>query len=95
VAGGVFSAGADRLFAPGRRGVPHVIAPGCVDMVNFHSMASVPVNLKAQKRHFYEWNANVVLMRTNREELQQIVGVHLCVVSLRASFSFVRPVYTH
>src|SRR6202035_98531 len=32
--GGVFSAGPERLDAPGRRGLPHLIAPGCVDMVN-------------------------------------------------------------
>src|SRR5271170_4657707 len=33
--GGVFSAGPDRLDGPGRRAVPHLIVPGCVDMVNF------------------------------------------------------------
>jgi len=72
VVGGVFSAGPERLFAAGRRGVAHVIAPGCIDMVNFHSMAGVPSRLKQQERIFYEWNANIVLMRTNRDDLQQI-----------------------
>ena len=33
--GGVFTAGPDRLAAAGRRGIPHLIVPGCIDMVNF------------------------------------------------------------
>ena len=42
VCGGIFSAGPERLSAPGEMGVPHLIAPGCVDMVNFGPMATVP-----------------------------------------------------
>lgn len=66
VAGGVFSAGPDRLSAPGRRGVPHLIVPGCVDMVNFGPMESVPEKYK--NRLFYPWNPAVTLMRTNPDE---------------------------
>ena len=44
--GGVFTAGPDRLSAPGRRGIPHLIVPGCIDMVNFgpirHRAAEIP-----------------------------------------------------
>ena len=40
--GGVFSAGDDRLSAPGRRGIPHLIVPGCIDMVNFGPPDTVP-----------------------------------------------------
>ena len=68
VAGGVFSAGPDRLSAAGRKGVPHLIVPGCVDMVNFGAMESVPEKYKVAKRNFYQWNPAVTLMRTNVEE---------------------------
>ena len=72
----MFSAGRERLRGPGRAGVPHVIAPGCIDMVNFHSMHSVPAHLREDaSRLFYEWNPNVVLMRTNKAELDQIVCI--------------------
>lgn len=68
ICGGVFSAGPDRLSAPGRNGVPHLIVPGCVDMANFGAMASVPAKYREAKRTFYEWNPSVTLMRTNIEE---------------------------
>jgi uncharacterized protein (UPF0261 family) len=65
---GVFSAGPDRLSAPGRRAIPHLIVPGCVDMVNFGAPATVPERFRQEKRLFYEWNPSVTLMRTNAEE---------------------------
>ena len=66
VCGGVFSAGPDRMMAAARSGVPTVLAPGCVDMANFHARADVPQ--KYQPRLLYEWNPNVTLMRTNVDE---------------------------
>jgi uncharacterized protein (UPF0261 family) len=70
--GGVFSAGQDRLDAPGQRGLPHLIVPGCVDMVNFGAPATVPAKYRDAKRLFYEWNPSVTLMRTNVEENQRM-----------------------
>jgi len=64
--GGVFSAGDSRLDAPGKAGIPHLIVPGCVDMVNFGPRDTVPEKYKS--RIFYEWNPSVTLMRTNLEE---------------------------
>ena len=66
--GGVFSAGPDRLGAPGRRGVPHLLVPGCIDMVNFGEPETVPQRYRAAGRLFYEWNPSVTLMRTSAEE---------------------------
>jgi uncharacterized protein (UPF0261 family) len=68
VADGLWTAGPDRLSAPGRRGVPHLIAPGCIDMANYTGMATVPQKHKDANRLFYEWNPSVTLMRTNVEE---------------------------
>jgi uncharacterized protein (UPF0261 family) len=69
---GVFSAGPERLDAPGRRGVPHLIVPGCVDMANFGAPSTVPERFRQTKRLFYEWNPSVTLMRTNAEENRQM-----------------------
>ena len=68
ICGGVFSAGPDRLSAPGRRGVPHLVAPGCVDMVNFGPPDTVPKHYRDAGRTLYEWNPSVTLMRTSAEE---------------------------
>lgn len=66
VAGGVFDAGPDRLAAPGRRGIPHLISNGCIDMVNFGARDTVPARYAG--RLLKEWNPSVTLMRTNIEE---------------------------
>ena len=70
--GGILAAGTERLEAPGRAGIPHLIVPGCVDMVNFGSMATVPDAYKKAKRTFYEWNPANTLMRTNKEENEKM-----------------------
>ena len=68
VCGGVFDAGPERLDTPGQKGIPHLIAPGCVDMANFDSMDSVPEKYRKANRNFYKWTPSVTLMRTNIEE---------------------------
>jgi len=68
VCGGVFSAGTDRLSAPGRGAVPHLIVPGCIDMANFGPMDTVPAKYRDAGRTFYEWNPSITLMRTSAEE---------------------------
>ncbi|MBV8352565.1 MAG: Tm-1-like ATP-binding domain-containing protein [Verrucomicrobia bacterium] len=65
---GIFSAGPERLSAPGQRGIPHLIVPGCVDMANYGAPATVPEKYRLEKRLFYEWNPSVTLMRTNVAE---------------------------
>ena len=72
ICGGVFDAGTTRLDAPGERGVPHLIVPGCVDMANFGGMEEVPEKYRKAKRTFYEWNPSVTLMRTDREENERM-----------------------
>jgi uncharacterized protein (UPF0261 family) len=75
VCGGVFSAGPDRLSAPGERGVPHLIVPGCVDMANFGGIDIVPQEYRDAGRNLYEWNPSVTLMRTNVEENKQMGAI--------------------
>jgi len=64
--GGMLTAGPTRLDAAAKRGVPQVIAPGCLDMVNFWARSTIPE--KFAGRQFYAWNPNVTLMRTTPEE---------------------------
>ena len=70
--GGILSAGSKRLDGPGKAHIPHVIVPGCLDMVNFGSRATVPDKYVQDGRLFYEWNPMVTLMRTNKEENQKL-----------------------
>jgi uncharacterized protein (UPF0261 family) len=64
--GGFLGAGPTRLEAAARLGVPAIVTPGCLDMVNFHGPESVPA--KFQGRTFYQHNPQVTLMRTTPEE---------------------------
>ena len=64
--GGVLSAGPHRLDAAGKKGIPQVVAPGALDMVNFGTPDSVPERFKDRK--FYQHNPTVTLMRTTKEE---------------------------
>jgi len=66
IAGGVFTAGPTRGDAAARRGIPQVVAPGCLDMVNFWAPETIPPKYK--DRLFYRWNPNITLMRTTPEE---------------------------
>lgn len=64
--GGFLTAGPERMDGAARQNLPQVIAPGCLDMVNFWGPDSVPAKYKERK--FYYWNPNVTLMRTTPEE---------------------------
>ncbi len=64
------SAGPHRLEAAGIKGIPQVVCPGAIDMVNFGPMDSVPVKYK--DRLLYRHNPTVTLMRTTPEENSQL-----------------------
>jgi uncharacterized protein (UPF0261 family) len=68
--GGVLSAGPDRLTAAGAAGLPQVIAPGALDMVNFGPPDTVPPQFSG--RLFFEHNPTVTLMRTTAEEMAEL-----------------------
>ena len=90
--GGVFSASDDRLSAPGRRGIPHLIVPGCVDMVNFGPPDSVPQQYRNAGRLFYEWNPAVTLMRTSIDENRRLGEIFAAKASVaQGPVAFVIP----
>ncbi len=64
--GGVGSAGPHRMEVAGKLGLPQVVAPGAVDMVNFGPPGSVPERFR--ERRLYQHNPAVTLMRTSLEE---------------------------
>ena len=68
--GGVLNAGPERLEAAAKHGIPAVIAPGCLDMVNFRGPNTIPKRFEG--RVFYEHNPQITLMRTSVEESQQL-----------------------
>lgn len=63
--GGVYSAGEMRLTAAGKAGVPQVVVPGCLDFTNWW-VGQVPD--KYRDREFYQYNVEILLMRTIAEE---------------------------
>ncbi|WP_225586867.1 Tm-1-like ATP-binding domain-containing protein [Algoriphagus sp. Y33] len=69
--GGICSAGPNRLEAAGKMKIPQVVVSGCMDMVNFGTLDSVPE--KYNSRQLYSWVPTVTLMRTNAEE-NEVLG---------------------
>jgi uncharacterized protein (UPF0261 family) len=68
--GGILGAGPARLGAAARAGVPAIVAPGCLDMVNFGEPHTVPEQFTG--RTFYHHNPQVTLMRTTPEECAEL-----------------------
>ncbi|MBI4625790.1 MAG: Tm-1-like ATP-binding domain-containing protein [Verrucomicrobia bacterium] len=68
--GGVLTAGRERLDAAAKAGVPAIVTPGCLDMVNFGEPSTVPA--KFAGRTFYHHNAQVTLMRTTPAECAEL-----------------------
>ena len=68
--GGVLSAGSERLQAAGTAGVPAIVVPGCLDMVNFGERDSIPPEFAS--RNFYVHNPQVTLMRTSPDECREL-----------------------
>jgi uncharacterized protein (UPF0261 family) len=71
--GGVLAAGPTRLDAAAKAGVPAIVAPGCLDMVNFGEPQSIPSRFAG--RTFYPHNPQVTLMRTTPAECAELGGI--------------------
>lgn len=70
VVGGTLSAGPTRLEAAAKAGLPQVVVPGAIDMVNFVGPAGLPERF--QGRTIHRHNENVILMRTTAAECREI-----------------------
>lgn len=72
VAGGVYSAGADRMTAAAQTGLPQVVVPGCLDFSNWW-VGEVPH--RYHHRQFFQYNQEIILMRTSSEEYQLLADL--------------------
>jgi uncharacterized protein (UPF0261 family) len=70
VAGGMMSAGPGRLDAAAAAGIPQVVVPGALDVVNFGSPDHVPEALRTRLLHAH--NPNNIVMRSSADELASV-----------------------
>jgi uncharacterized protein (UPF0261 family) len=66
IAGGRCSAGPDRLTAAGARGIPQLVVPGAMDVINGGPPADLATSLRGRLHHMHRPNS--VLIRSNLEE---------------------------
>jgi len=65
--GDLMRAGPDRLEAAGRKGIPQLIVPGCIDFLILGPFDSL--SAKYKKRKVYHFNPVVTMVRTTKEEM--------------------------
>jgi uncharacterized protein (UPF0261 family) len=70
--GGVFSAGPTRLEAAGRRGIPQVVVPGALEVINFGPRDTIPARYDVPERRIVVHNPTVSAVRTNVEESAEL-----------------------
>lgn len=68
--GGLASAGPNRLEAAGEKGIPQIITPGCIDIINFLSPDTLPDRYKDRPLCYH--NPQATLPRLNGEELSLV-----------------------
>jgi uncharacterized protein (UPF0261 family) len=67
---GIHATGPERLRVAGRRGLPQVVVPGCVDFFNQGPRAELPERYRQRKTYFH--NPVATLVRLSAEEEAQL-----------------------
>ena len=70
--GGAFSAGPDRLTAAGEKGIPQVVVPGALEVLNFNGVACVPPDKNVPSRKLIIHNPTVCAVKATDEELSAL-----------------------
>jgi len=70
--GGILTAGPDRLEAAGRRGIPQVVVPGALEIINWGPKDTVPEAHRVPERRLHVHNPTVTITRTNLEESREL-----------------------
>jgi len=65
--GGYCDAGPARLEAAGKKGIPQVIVPGCLDFIAFSPPEKMPENLRERK--VFRHTPEVAIIRANKDEM--------------------------
>jgi uncharacterized protein (UPF0261 family) len=73
--GGVFSAGPTRLTAAGRRGIPQVVVPGAIEVLNFGPRDTVPAAFDTPERRLVVHNPYVSAVRTLKPEAVELARI--------------------
>jgi len=90
LAGSVVNSGADRLENAGKAGIPQIVAPGAVDMVDFPAWQPIPQNLV--DRPFHAHNrllASATSLPDDRRRIARAIARKLA--TARAPVAFVLP----
>ena len=69
LAGSVINAGEDRLLNAGRAGIPQIVAPGCLDLIDFAGWQDIPAQYA--DRPFHEHNRLIKSSALNNEERRE------------------------
>ena len=69
LAGSVVNGGKDRLLNAGRAGIPQIVAPGCLDLIDFAGWQEIPA--RYQDRPFHEHNRLIKSSGLNGEERRE------------------------
>lgn len=88
--GSVVNSGTDRLMNAGRRGIPQIVAPGAIDMVDFPAWLPVPADLP--DRPFHAHNrllASVTSRPEDRRRIARAIAEKLATAT--APVAFVLP----
>ncbi len=70
--GGLASAGPHRLEAAGERGIPQIVTPGCIDILNFLGPETLPERYSDRTICYH--NPQATLPRVNADELRLIAS---------------------
>jgi uncharacterized protein (UPF0261 family) len=68
--GGYCDAGPARLEAAGKKGIPQVVVPGCLDFIVFTPPEKIPESLKQRK--VYRHTPEVAIVRANKDEMASV-----------------------
>jgi uncharacterized protein (UPF0261 family) len=66
--GGVFTAGPERLTAAGRAGIPQVVVPGALEVINFGPRDTIPARYDVPERRIVVHNPSVSAVRVSLAE---------------------------
>jgi uncharacterized protein (UPF0261 family) len=100
--GGIFSAGPHRLEAAARRGIPQVVVPGALEVLNFGPRQTLPPIFDVPDRKLIVHNANVCAVRANvcesaelghifAEKVNRSTGQTTVILPLKGKDSYEQP----
>ena len=81
------NAGADRLTNAGNAGIPQIVAPGCLDLIDFQTWQPLPEKYKDRPYHAHNrLICSVTLTQEERRQSAQEIGARLSKANAPAQF---------